>query len=133
MIKGGIVFRHNMDFDNHSVDPVIYQTNRKILERFAEIALYQHGCLSDKLIQRTLDAVEPEKSYTHVVYETDGKSRIMFANEGELNMLISILEKAVGKENMESMRRKISEEVDPITPIVEKVVSSWKHEWPLDK
>lgn len=133
MITGGIVFRNNLECDNHSVTSVIYQTNRKTLERIAERALYQHGCLSERLIQRTIAGAEPEKSYTHVVYEADGGSLVMFANEGELNLLTELLEKAVGEEMMSSLRRKISEEENPIEVIAEQEAAKWRKEWPLEK
>ena len=134
MNTGGILWnKDNAQSDNFTMDPMLYEANRAILERFAERALYQHGCLSERLIQRTLDGVEPEKTYTHVVYEADGKSLVMFANEGELNTLVNILMEAVGKTRMASMRRKLDDEDNPLEVIAGKEVAKWNEHWPLTK
>ena len=132
MFTGGICW-NNGEGDNNKMDTMIYETNRAVLERIAEVALYQHGCLSERLVQRTLNGVEPEKTYTHVVYEANGGSRVMFANEGELNLLVGILEAAVGAQRMHSMRRKLHEEENPIESLAAKEAAKWRDAWPLTK
>lgn len=109
------------------------EINRNVLRKYVYLALADKGMLSGKRVARSefLSPSDPgpEKEFTVQIYGDDINhrfgNRVMFANTHDVNALMSFLEKEVGDERMDILKRSMAPEPDD----VEKVGMEWLRRW----
>lgn len=129
-IYGGKVNVYASVFDYYNP---LKEVNRNVLRRYVYKALDAKGMLSGKRVARSEFLLPedpgPEKEYTVQIYGEDLDhrygNRVMFANPQEVYALMSFLEKEVGEERMEILKRSLAPGPDD----VEKVGIEWLKKW----
>ena len=116
---------------------IIYEHNEKILLRHVYNALADHDMLAKARVTDDDAQQKGTKSYTVQVYGEDLNFRfekqVMFANRDDVQKLLDILKKKVGKERMRIIKYAIGEygPCDDLNRMAFEMRKEWKEKWPL--
>lgn len=104
------------------------EINRGVLRRYVLLALDDR-----KMLKK-----ESDKTYTHIVYGDDINHRhggqVFFANQHDVDKLMSFLEEKVGHDRMKHFERNVKGKPDDVERIGMEYYMKWKTsdvEWPL--
>jgi hypothetical protein len=119
----------------------LLEINRNVLRHFVLLALDDRKMLSPRKVSEE-DLIEQkkdsEKTFTRIVYGDDINHRhggqVFFANQHDVDKLMSFLEEKVGRDCMKHFERNVNGKPDDVERIGMEYYMKWKAsdaEWPL--